>query len=230
MIVAIEGGDAAGKYTQSTRLAEKLGAKRFAFPNYESATGKAILGNLKSEWATHIRCGQSEENVELRIIRDASENKLNAMVLQSLFLANRMEAQETLQAAADCGHVVFDRYTASGEIYGTLDGLDPEWLRAMNDALIVQPDLFILLDASVDEGFRRRPERRDRYESDRERLEQVRLAYLRLFTERQARTVKEGLGQSWVVVDAVATADEVEARIWAVVEPKLNRSIEVTAP
>ncbi len=33
MLIVIEGGDAAGKQTQSKLLAEKLNAARFAFPN-----------------------------------------------------------------------------------------------------------------------------------------------------------------------------------------------------
>lgn len=214
MIACIEGGDAVGKNTQSKILAERLKAKHFAFPNYETKTGKAILSNLTNAW-----CAASK-NVynDLEI-----DHPRNAMVLQSLFLANRMECQDELKAAARFNHVVFDRYTMSGEVYGALDGLDTKWLRDMNDALPVQPDVYILLDAPVDEGFRRRPERRDRYETDRDRLELVRKKYIELFKERSEMYFENNrftqvndkpYGANYHIIDAVGTVDEVSARIW----------------
>lgn len=214
MIACIEGGDAVGKNTQSKILAERLKAKHFAFPNYETKTGKAILGNLKREWI--VERGDSFEG-------DIEPVDINALALQSLFLANRMECQAELAAAARAGHVVFDRYIMSGEVYGALDGLDPKWLHSMNDALPVQPDVYILLDAPVDEGFRRRPERRDRYETDRNRLELVRKKYIELFKERAeiyfennrfTQFIDKPYGANYRIVDAVGTVDEVSARIW----------------
>jgi L-alanine-DL-glutamate epimerase-like enolase superfamily enzyme len=50
MIIALEGIDASGKATQSKLLAEKLRGTRFAFPDYETPAGEAILGHLKKEW------------------------------------------------------------------------------------------------------------------------------------------------------------------------------------
>jgi thymidylate kinase len=221
MIIAIEGGDAVGKHTQSTRLAERLRAKRFAFPNYESVTGKAILRNLKNEWATLMNAERSPR--EDYCVKDRDTN---AMVLQSLMLANRLELQDELLAAKKAGHVVLDRYTISAEVYGGLDGLDHGWLQRTNSALTVQPDIFILLDAPVDEGWKRRPERRDRYESNKEYLERVRARYLQIFEARaRARAERTSmvreltipimlqLGPCYEIVDAVGTVEEVEARV-----------------
>lgn len=217
MIACIEGGDAVGKNTQSKILAERLNAKHFAFPNYETGTGKAILSNLQSSWAA-VDSGSGYPDGSFE-----PNKPINAMVLQSLFLANRMECQAELAIASINHHLVFDRYTMSGEVYGALDGLDTKWLRAMNDALPVQPDVYILLDAPVDEGFRRRPERRDRYESDRGRLERVRTKYIELFKERAelyfqnnrfTSHAQKPVGANYRIVDAVGTVDEVSARIW----------------
>lgn len=231
MIIAIEGGDACGKATQSKILAERLRAVRFGFPDYETTAGKAILGNLKSEWDVGVRIGKyrypstGEEGEPFSKEQEEAKH-INALVLQSLMLINRMERGAELAAAARAGHVVLDRYDASAIVYGSLDGLDPEWLRATNAQLHMRPELYILLDAPVDEGFRRRPERRDRYEKDRAYLERVRVAYLRLFAERQeenaARARGDGVtrrtyvpGPAWRVIDAIGTVDEVAERVWA---------------
>lgn len=214
MIIAIEGGDACGKATQSKILAERLHATHFSFPDYKTPAGRAILSNLKTEWGA-IWVNDPDNW--------SAENKhTNALVLQSLMLTNRMERGADLRAAARSGNVVLDRYDASAIVYGTLDGLDPTWLRETNRQLPVRPDLYLLLDAPVDEGFRRRPERRDRYEKDRPFLERVREGYLRLFAEEQDRLAEAlvGLhgmrdsGTRWYTIDAVGTIDEVALRVW----------------
>jgi len=211
--IAIEGVDCSGKATQSRLLADKLGAKLFSFPAYETPAGKAILGNLKSEWDVARR-----EQHEYGTIRGADDSstfvkiehrddlKLNALILQALMTINRFELAPAIEAAACEGHVVFDRFSASALIYGTLDGLDPAWIESIQ-ASLPKPNLWILLDVPVEEGFRRRPERRDRYESDRSYLEKVREGYLKLFSER-AKCEK------WVVVDGRGTIGQVHARIW----------------
>lgn len=214
MIIAIEGGDACGKATQSKILAERLHAARFAFPDYETPAGKLILGNLKSEWSVHndhdVDCGGPTFSYS-----DESK-RINALVLQSLMLTNRMEKGAELLAAQRAGSVVLDRYDASAMVYGALDGLDPAWLRETNAQLPVRPALYILLDAPVDEGFKRRPERRDRYEKDRPFLERVREEYLRLFAEEQTRAASGSMMFArWRTVDAIGTIDEVAERVWA---------------
>jgi dTMP kinase len=214
MIICIEGGDAAGKATQSRRLARALNAELFTFPDYATPAGKAILGNLKRDWNVGEYAGAGV--LHHSALEPRRHDLLNAMVLQALMATNRLERGADLRTAAARGHVVLDRYDASGIVYGGLDGLDPAWVAGVNAQLPVRPDLYILIDVPVDEGFRRRPERRDRYEADREYLERVRIAYLRLFKERQAaRTVGGPPGARWRVVDGLGTEDEVAARIAA---------------
>jgi thymidylate kinase len=92
----------------------------------------------------------------------------------------------------------------------------------------VQPDLYVLIDIPVEESFKRRPERRDRNESHRGYLERVRVAYLRLFTERHeanmARARGDGKtrntyvpGPAWRVVDGIGTKEQDAERIWTAV-------------
>jgi dTMP kinase len=224
MIVAVCGGDAVGKATQTQIVAEKLDAVLFSFPDYSTTAGKAILSNLKKAWTAAEKTGDFD-------MPWAEEEKLNALVLQSLMLTNRMERMPEIKAAIRDGrHIVFDRFDASAMVYGSLDGLSIEWLETTNAQLPVRPDLYILLDAPVEVGFARRPERRDRYESDREFLEKVRVRYLELFAERQAMHAATGEGARWVTVDATQTIEEVAADVWKLVQAAMpDTSLEDAA-
>jgi len=197
----ITGSDACGKATQAKILAERLGAALFSFPNYESPTGKAILGNLRGSWEIHRDSNADHHEGCYKV------PEVNALVLQALMNANRVESTAALKAAERKGHVVCDRYDVDALVYGALDGLDADWLEMLNDNLPFKPDVYILLDVPVEEGFKRRPQRRDRYEADVKRMEQVRAAYLELFRSRE----NEG---NWRVVDGIGSIDDVSARVW----------------
>lgn len=235
MIVVICGVDASGKATQSKLLAERLKGTRFSFPNYESETGKAILANLKKEWTTtstdrgdgrpidSSKPISDDAGWNARIERD---RKLNALVFQSLQTVNRIELLPKIHAAMERGPVVFDRYWQSAVVYGTLDGLDPEWLRTVQELPMPKADVNILIDVPIEEGFKRRPERRDRYETNREFLEKVRVEYLRLGESPQSPPVfsaedKEGnrwwrTKSGWYIVNGQGSIEQVHKRICAV--------------
>ena len=119
---------------------------------------------------------------------------------------------------------------ATGLVYGGLDGLDVQWIEKTN-ASLPQPDVWIYLDIPIEESFKRRPERRDRYESDRAYLEKVREGYLKLFEEKHhlghscpcggegfANHKCPGCGSCgrWYVVDGMGSIEEVHQRIMAV--------------
>jgi thymidylate kinase len=205
MIVVIEGVDASGKQTHSKLLAERLKATRFSFPNYESVTGKAILGHLKGGWGIDNRPGGGLNQTDMAA--------LDALVFQALQTANRLEIMPEIAAAKAKGPVVFDRYWQSAVVYGTLDGLSPVLAYNIQAGALPQADVNILIDIPVEEGFRRRPERRDRYETDREFLEKVRVGYLRLWGERSDRDVYGASAERWRVVDGLGTVEEVAARV-----------------
>ena len=215
MIVVLTGGDASGKATQSKILAKRLGATLFSFPNYGSTVGKAILGNLQGSWEIHRDSNADHHEGCYKV------PEVNALVLQSLMNTNRIERMGDLKAAAARGHVVLDRFEIDALVYGALDGLEPAWLEGINAQLPVKPDLYILLDVPVDEGFKRRPQRRDRYESSVKRMEDVRVAYLKMFNEKQqerveavgSHAVRELPGPIWRVVDGIGTIEEVSARV-----------------
>ena len=159
-LIAIEGIDGSGKSTQTAVLAQMLpNAKVTKFPNYESPTGKLILHHLKTGG-----------NFEL-------SKQENAVDLQSLMTINRFEMLETIKKGLEDGPVILDRYFASGLVYGLYDGLEPYWLAEIHKTLPA-PDLYVLLNVTVDNSFRRRPNRDDVYEADKKRLAFVRAAYI----------------------------------------------------
>ena len=200
MIVCLTGNDASGKATQSKILAEAIGAALFAFPNYDSPTGKAILGNLQGSWEIHRDSNADHHEGCYKV------PEVNALVLQSLMNANRIERTSELRIAASQGHLVLDRYDVDALVYGALDGLDPTWLEMLNDNLPFKPDVYILLDVPVEEGIKRRPTRRDRYEKDTARMAAVSAAYVKLFREREK-------WDNWRIVDGTGTIEEVSARV-----------------
>lgn len=201
MIIAIEGGDAVGKKTQATLLAQRLHGQYFASPDYGIATGRLIKDILYNKIGV---CGGVDG--ESRWQRD---DVAQALAFQALMITNRIEQTRPIEVLAAVQDVVLDRWHASAEVYGAAAGLDPGWLEEMGIALI-QPDVYILIDLPVEEGFRRRPDRRDRHERDAALLERVRVGYLRLFEDRSRRSSR------WRVVDGRGTLEEVAERITAV--------------
>lgn len=199
-LIAIEGIDASGKATQTKLLASKLGGAVMSFPDYDSITGGLIKAYLGEEW----------ETVTTKVSQ-LDPNKLDGMLFQCLQALNRYEVADEIRARAATAPLVFDRYTASGFVYGSEDKVPMDWMRAVHSSL-PQPDLWILVDVPVEASFARRPERRDRNETNRPLLERVRVGYLRLFEEMQSKRLP------WHVVSGMGTTDEVHARIMGVVE------------
>lgn len=160
MIVAFEGIDASGKATQVRMLkeyAEGKGVKVtcFDFPRYETDTGKRIKELLQLE-----------------------HEDRNPLDLQALMTVNRYECQGTIEHAQARGDlVILDRYWLSGYVYGAGDGLSKDWLVRIHKNLI-QPHQWFITDISIDESFRRRPDREDAYEASVDRLRNARANYI----------------------------------------------------
>lgn len=181
MIVALEGIDRSGKSTAALKLTEYLKAKLFKFPDKTSPTGELIYAHLQKKWSAEPAIFQaSNENEQLK------RNHLDALVFQSLQLANRMEAASEIMEAAAQGNVVFDRYWASGYAYGRADGLDSDYLVKLH-AWLPQPDLWILVDCDSVASFARGPKERDRYEEDAGYLNRVAENYRELWKLKVAK-------------------------------------------
>ena len=199
LIVAIEGLDKAGKQTQSRMLGralagEDITSKLFHFPNYRTLIGNTIARHL----ASRHRRGEAPAPQALHCLQAA--NKWD-------------ELGRINDACQGYDVVIMDRYYASNRAYGAAKGLDPGWLANLEDGL-PQADVTILLDISVEESFKRRPDDRDTFERDKEFLEGVRAGY-----DKMAK--REG----WAVIPADRPRDEVHRDILESLMPVIRKSL-----
>jgi dTMP kinase len=195
--VVLEGGEGSGKSTQAKRLVKRL-----------SETGRDAL--LTHE-PGHTRVGE-----EIRLLLLHADWELDARTELLLMLADRAQhVAEVIRPALAAGTVVVsDRYTPSTLAYqgvGRALGVDPVDRLSAFAAGDLEPDMVVVLDLPDDVA-------NGRIAADADRMERagadfhaaVRAAYRSLAEER-----------GWQLVDARGTRDEVAARVWAVVAPRL---------
>lgn len=228
--IALEGIDACGKTTITKKLKEyyegrlylghgrhpvsfgdgvEVKFEQYKFPNYDNVTGRAILSHLESKW----RCLEFDEEGD-----DVYDKYHDAMSFQCIQTANRVETlpNRMFDSMSPLSKVVVtDRYSASAMAYGSMDGLDIDWIEKINSVL-PSPDIYFLIDISVDESIDRRPGRRDRYESDIEYLQKVRQTYLAIFEERTGPHRTKG--SRWVIINGQQPESDVFADIIAELE------------
>jgi len=192
-LIVFEGLDQSGKETQATVLRDRLrsGGHRsrlVSFPDYGTSIGEEIARSLQGE-------------------RD-----YDATVMQLLYVANRYERRADLERWLAGGLVlVSDRYVASSIAYGAAQGLDADWLTALQDFLPA-PDLTILLDIAPETALRRKSTDRDRYERDLELLARVRDSYRHQATQ-----------AGWVQIDGERPKEDVAADVMVAVAGSLER-------
>lgn len=210
-LIVIEGLDASGKATQTRLLAERINASLFSFPNYDSRSGQLIDGHLKKRWAA-----MRPEGLPGRAHKD---KEIDAYVFQSLQAVNKIEMLWEIEAARTKGPTVLDRYWQSAFVYGLLTGLDEHWLIRTQEIPVPISNINILIDVSVEESFKRRPERRDQFESRRDFMQDVRQGYLKLFSDRARReNPMLGFKQRWFVVNGERSVEDVHNEIVQIVE------------
>lgn len=161
MIIVVEGFDQAGKKTQSKLLAKFLKTKNrkskiFSFPDYTTPIGKEIRRYLDGK----------------RSFPD--------QVIHCLLAANRWEKAKEIQDALSENYVVImNRYYQSNLVYGTVNGLDMNWLENLDNGL-PKEDLVVLLDVNVTDSFSRKKERRDKFEENMEFAQKITETYRKL--------------------------------------------------
>ena len=129
-IISIEGIDAVGKQTQTLLLEawlskNKMKTVTLSFPDYETPIGKEIRAFL-------------------------SGNRSFLPELQHmLFAANRWEKVPLINRYRAIGRtMIINRYSESNIVYGAANGLDVEWLRALEEG-VPRSDAVMVLDAPV---------------------------------------------------------------------------------
>ena len=192
MIVAIEGGDQAGKKTQTAMLAKALRRQNiktatFSFPDYRTPIGKEISRHL------------------------ARGIKSTPQVIHCLMAANRWEKLDKItNAASNHSVVIMNRYYHSNLVYGTVNGLKPGWLENLERGL-PKTDLVILLDMPARESFHRKKINRDRFETNEAFLEGIMKTY---------RTVAKR--RHWKIIDASQSRQKTHQDIINLVSKKLG--------
>ena len=192
MIIVIEGGDQAGKKTQTALLAralkqQKIKTATFSFPDYKTPIGKEIAKYLNGK------------------------RKFPPQVIHCLLAANRWEKlNEIITAQSKNSIVIMNRYYHSNLIYGLANGMKREWLTNLDEGL-PKADLVILLDVTQKESFSRKKTNRDKFEKNEEFLRNISKIY---------RTVAKN--EHWKIIDASKSKQEVHANILKAISQKIR--------
>ncbi|MBT8251500.1 MAG: dTMP kinase [Nitrosopumilus sp.] len=192
MIIVIEGGDQAGKLTQSTLLEKalkkrKIKTKLFHFPDYKTPIGQEIRKYLDGK------------------------RKFPPQVIHCLLAANRWEKLHEIIAAQEKNSIlILNRYYHSNLIYGIANGLKTKWLENL-DAGLPKADLVILLDVTQKESFHRQKTHRDKFEKNEEFLQKISKIY--------RTTAKK---KKWKIIDASKSKQEVHEEIMKTFSKKIG--------
>ena len=192
MIIVFEGGDQAGKKTQSTLLVKKLKSakvktKLFAFPDYSTPIGKEINKYLHGK------------------------RKFAPQVIHCLLAANRWEKIDEIKKAQEQNSIVImNRYTESNLIYGLVNGLKSNWLENLDKGL-PNSNLVIVLDVSQKESFNRKKSNRDKFEKNKDFSQNISKMYRKI-------AKKKG----WKIIDATQPKQQVHEDVMKIFRKKVG--------
>ena len=183
MIIVIEGGDQAGKKTQTELLSKALKKRKiktttFSFPDYSTPLGKEIEKYL------------------------SGKRKFSPQTIHCLLAANRWEKlNQILDAQLKNSVLIMNRYYQSNLVYGLANGLKQNWLENLDYGL-PRADMVVLLDVSQSESFNRKKTKRDKFEKNKEFLMKISKIY--------RQTAKK---KHWKIIDASQPKDKVHQEI-----------------
>jgi dTMP kinase len=213
--ITLEGGEGVGKSTQVRYLVARL----------ESCGIQAI--------STREPGGSPGAEILRDLLLSGMIKNLGPKAEAILFAAARIDhIDHTIAPALAAGRwVVCDRFADSTRAYqGTLGGLDPGFLRALERVTVgeTRPDLTLILDLPAEVGLARAAARRgsgragDRFEAEGLAFhEALRKAYLAIAASEPERCL---------VVDASQSEDEVAHAIWDTISYRLlDRPLETAA-
>ena len=192
MIIVIEGGDQAGKKTQSQLVANalrkrKIKTKVFSFPDYSTPIGKEIKKYL------------------------IGKRRLPVQVVHCLLAANRWEKLKEIKDAISKNSVlIMNRYHQSNLVYGLVNGMKLDWLENL-DAGLPKADLVILLDVTQKESFNRKKIKRDQFEKNYEFSKKISSAYRLLARKKH-----------WKIINASGSKIQVHQEILKVFAKKIG--------
>ena len=192
MIIVFEGGDQAGKKTQSALLEKKLKLAKikttlFSFPDYSTPIGKEINKYLHGK------------------------RKFPPQVIHCLLAANRWEKLDEIKKAQQKNSIVImNRYRESNLVYGLVNGLKLEWLENLDSGL-PKSDLVIVLDVPQTESFSRKRSNRDRFEKNKDFSNKISKTYRKMAVKNK-----------WKIVDATKSKQDVHDDIMKIFGKKIG--------
>ena len=138
ILVALEGIDGAGKSTQAQRLASIFSTQGYPVASFREPT--------QSPWGRRLREAMATGR---RVLAPSQE--------LDLFLQDRHYdvTVNLLPALAACQLVFLDRYYFSTMAYQGALGIDPEYIRRLNETFAPVPDLVFILLIPPAEALRR---------------------------------------------------------------------------
>jgi dTMP kinase len=205
MFITLEGPDGSGKSTQAPLLRDFLCAQGFDVLATREPGGTPV-GDQIRKVLFDLKNSEMEPRAELLLFQ-ASRAQLVSQVIRPHLAAG--------------GIVLSDRYADSTIAYqGYGHRLDLAQVRAVVDFATggLKPDLTLLLDLEAEEGLRRRGKSGDWNRMDAYTLEfhrRVRQGYLEMAYQEPGR---------WMIVDAQAPVDQLQASIRKIVLTRLART------
>lgn len=197
LLIVIEGIDGAGKSTQARLLYDALRAQKI----------EAILSREPTD---------SEYGLKIRALAEQGRELLRPGEEYRLFIKDRqVHVATVIEPALNAGKVVIlDRYYFSTIAYQGALGIDPERIKAENEAFCPSPDLVFLIDVPIKTGI-------DRIENHRQEVPNLfeKAHYL----EKVARIFATMDAEGIVRIDGRGTLDEIQAHIWTHVLTLLNK-------
>lgn len=196
LFIVFEGIDGAGKTVQSSGLIKRL--KQIGLKvDYIKEPTEGVWGMKIRNIAEHGRDGVSAEQELEWFIKDREDDV-------------RLNINPALR---DCRIVIADRYFYSTIAYQSVLGLDPEYIRRLNDPFPV-PDIVFMLEISPEMSQVRITDHRN---------EQANLGYEQLDYLRRVKKVFDSLDDPNIVrLDGTRDKKDVAGEIWSKVSEKLD--------
>ncbi|MBE7082500.1 MAG: dTMP kinase [Clostridiales bacterium] len=222
-LIVFEGTDCSGKETQSNLIVKFLNennfpTKKFAFPNYNSPTGKIIAGAYLGK-----------EGYMAPVFEEGASN-VDTYVASLLFAMDRKyNIKEIEQSLNDGFNVVLDRYIDSNMAHQSSKVAEAEQEKVFNFIEKLEYDLLELPKADLElflhmpiwagkELKANRAEKPDQHEQNNDYLIRSENTYLKLAKRRKMKTIE------CTINDRIKTVPEIHAEIKAVVLDYLNKN------